>query len=611
MNWKPTWGLLAAAAVVFLFIVLVEHPLRQERLRQASRAVLPGFNGDTITNIEIHPWGKPAIAARRVGGANRLWRLTQPISYPAQSDSVEALLEVLGKLEWQDRITEAELKDRPDAQEQFGFTQPQFSLALQGTGPTRRLEIGDLSPLGDQVFLYVVGNSTICLAGTDLLRVIPRDKIDWRDVALLDLTNTPFQKLRVHSAGGEVDLERDPTNHLWFMKVPLQARADSARINGLLRQLQQVEVRAFVSEDAQADMEPYGLQTSAQTPDLAFTFLQGTNVVAGLQVGASPSNHLELAYARRLDPANIVAVDREPFRAWQGAYTNFLDQHLISVPPSWVESIDVRGEDAFTVQKQSNGQWQVQAGTSFIADALLMEDWLGGLTNIPTEIEKTVVADFSPYGLTRPALHYTVKFGPAAGGLPAAQIDFSTVHNDKVSERRADESSVNTISGGDFDRLPRVSWQLRDRSIWNFASSNVLSVTVHQLGGTRQYLRDPQGDWTFAPGYHAPPFINSPSLEEAVHRLGELRAVYWDGVGNDHLERFGFAEADHSLELAVKRPDRTETLRLEFGVRSPYSHPYASVVRDGQRVIFEFPVDLYENFVEHDLSLPAALRQHH
>ena len=55
--------------------------------------------------------------------------------------------------------------------------------------------------LGDQVFLYVVGNSTICLAGTDLLRVIPRDKNDWRDVALLDLTNTPFQKLRVHSAG--------------------------------------------------------------------------------------------------------------------------------------------------------------------------------------------------------------------------------------------------------------------------------------------------------------------------------------------------------------------------------------------------------------------------
>ena len=194
-----------------------------------------------------------------------------------------------------------------------------------------------------------------------MLRLIPQDKNEWRDPSLLNLATIPFDKLRVHSAGEEVDLERDPTNHLWFMNVPLHARADSALINGLLGQLQQVEVSAFVSDDAQADMEPYGLQTSAQTPDLAFTFLQRTNVVAGLQVGASPSNHLELAYARRLDPANIVVVDREPFRAWQGAYTNFLDQHFISVSPSWIESIDVRGEDAFTVQKQSNGQWQVQA----------------------------------------------------------------------------------------------------------------------------------------------------------------------------------------------------------------------------------------------------------
>jgi hypothetical protein len=49
---------------------------------------------------------------------------------------------------------------------------------------------------------------------------------------------------------------------------------------------------------------------------------------------------------------------------------------------------------------------------------------------------------------------------------------------------------------------------------------------------------------------------------------------------------------------------------LEFGARSPYSHPYASVVRDGQRLIFEFPVDLFENFVEPDLSIATALRRH-
>lgn len=81
-------------------------------------------------------------------------------------------------------------------------------------------------------------------------------------------------------------------------------------------------------------------------------------------------------------------------------------------------------------------------------------------------------------------------------------------------------------------------------------------------------------------------------------------------MGDDSLERFGFAKADHNLEFEVKRPNGVETLRIEFGGRSPYTHPYASVVRDGQRLIFEFPADLFENFVEHDLTIPAALRYH-
>src|SRR5208337_2097682 len=124
----------------------------------------------------------------------------------------------------------------------------------------------------------------------------------------------------------------------------------------------------------------------------------------------------------------------------------------------------VRGDNNFTVQKQTNGQWLVRAGTNFPADALLMEFWLGGLTNFPTEIEKTVVADFSVYGLAPPALRYTVKFGPEARGLAPAEIDFGALTNGRVFERRADELFVNTISANDFQRLPRVSWQLRDRS---------------------------------------------------------------------------------------------------------------------------------------------------
>jgi hypothetical protein len=605
MNWKPTWVLLIAAAVVFAFIVLVEHPIRQERLRQASRTILPGLDPAGVTNIEIQPWGRPAIHAQRAPGTPGAWRLTQPTSYPARSERIEALLDDLAKLEWRDPpITEQELKDRPGAQEQFGFIQPRFSILLQGEGTDHRLEVGDLSPTGDEVFLSVVGGTSIYLAGTELLKFIPQDKDDWRDLSLLNLERISFDSLTVRSAARELDLRRDAKNQLWFMNHPWQARADSGKLNQLIEQISGLSVKKFVSDDPQADLEGFGLQT----PEVTLVFSTGTNRTAILQIGGSPTNQPALVYARRPDLNSIVLVDRESFRPWRADYTNFLDQHFISGSPDWIESIEARGLDDFAVRKETNGHWEVHASQNFPADTALMGFWLASLTNISTAIEKTVVADFSEYGLTNPALRYVIRSGPEAGSNALAQIEFGTNKTGQVFERRTDEDFVNTIDRDDFGRLPRVSWQLRDRRVWSFDSSNVLSLTVHQLGGERKYLRDPEGGWTLAPGYHGPPFPNSPKIEEGVHEIGSLTAVYWDGSGGDSLERFGFPKADFNLEFELKRPGGTETRRIEFGGRSPYYHPYASVVRDGQRLIFEFPADLYDNFVERDLSIPAALR---
>jgi hypothetical protein len=63
------------------------------------------------------------------------------------------------------------------------------------------------------------------------------------------------------------------------------------------------------------------------------------------------------------------------------------------------------------------------------------------------------------------------------------------------------------------------------------------------------------------------------------------------------------------VTLEVKKGDQTETLQVAFGRRSPYLHPYAAVVKNGQRLIFEFPADLFDGLVVPELTLPAALRQ--
>jgi hypothetical protein len=611
MNWKPTWVLLVMAAAMLVFIVLVEHPLRRQRDQQASRLVLPGLDPALVTNIEIHPWGQAIVQAVRQSDTNHSWRLVRPVSYPAHNQLFAALLEALTKLEWVDRISEKELNDRPNAQEEFGFTKPLFTLLLQGSGPDRRLEVGALGAFNDQVSLQVVGNTAIYQTAADILHLLPLDQRIWRDQSLLSLTNVAFQTLRVRSAGQEFELERDPTNQLWFMSKPRPpARANTPKINELLSRLQTNLVSDFVSDDPQAELDSYGLPSTETTPELELSFLNGTNTVAGLQVGRSYTNYAGYAYARRYDPGNIVVIAKDLLKAWQAPYTNFLDQHFISLSPALIASIAVRGNDNFEVQRQTNGQWVVVAGKTFPADSLLMDYWLAEFTNMSTEIAKRVVTDYSDYGLSHPSLQYTVRFSPAAGAQAAVQIDFGTNLAGQVFERRLDEDFVNSLTSNDYDLLPRDSWVLRDREVWNFAASNVVSVTIHQRGGVLEYLRDPDGNWTYAPGFNNQVPINSSATEAAVFQIGRLRAIYWDGVGEEHLERFGFPQADFEVAFEVKQGGTNETYRLQFGERSPtHYHPYASVVRDGQRLIFEFPAGLYENLVESNLTVYTARLQ--
>ena len=590
MNPKNTWLWMAVAAG--LFVLVLFHQRHAREAGSGPVRVLPNLNPIAVTSIQVRPGARMIIRAERTNG---VWQLAGTNVYPAQAASIDNLLVHLARLTPAPYITAHELRHRAKVDEEYGFNTPQASIIIEQPDYPVRLLVGARTAPGDQVFLQVVGVGGVYVVSADFLKYIPRTPEDWRDTTLINLKGVAFDRLSVTNGAKIFELRRDAASKLWRMVYPLQARAYSARAAESLELLQSVTASQFLPEDPKADLEAYGLQS----PELELAFGQGTNTVARLQFGKSPTNDTRLVYARRLGVNAIVTVSKDLLAPWYARVNDFRDPSLVTLTGPVVE-IDVRGADNFSLQQQTNGAWRVLP-QGFPADAGVVKDFLADLSALQiVEFTKDVVIapDLPDYGLASPARQYILKSAAAsAPGGPTntvmAELDFGTNQADKTFARRADENFVYAVKRGDFEGLPSASFQMRERRIWSFSTNDIARATIRQQGKVRQIIRNGPYDWSLVPG-----MTNELAVEDTVSGLCQLTAVGWVGRGAADRARFGFTDNSHQITLESKTGDKAS---VEFNGAAASGVPYGAVTLDGEPWVFECPAWLYR-YVQSHLS---------
>jgi hypothetical protein len=599
MNAKHTWTWALVAAMLFAFIFFFERHLRQPA--PGPEPILPNFKAAAVSSVQVYPAGQFEIRAERVPAGGTKWVLTRPISYPAQATRIEALLTALEHLTpAAPPLTARELRHRPKVEAEYGIENPQASLVIQQDNYSRQVLLGALTAPGDQVFLRVVGVEAIYVVDAGLLKLIPRATNDWRDTALVDLQPLVFDRLLITNAANVIEFQREATNNLWRLTRPLQVRADNVRIAEALQKLQMLHVTQFISDDPRADLESFGLQPAA----LELAFANGTNHVARLLFGKSPTNDASQLFARRDGLASVVIVGGEPLGPWRSPPDFFRDRRLVSLPQT-IGDVEVRGEDTFILQPQSSNGWRM-ASQTFPVDAALADDLVATLAGM--EIAQFVQGaltepDLRKYGLAPPVRQFILKMPATAGAASNtvfAHLSFGLAKDDKVFATRAGEDWVYAVKLADFQRLPSASWQLRDRRIWNFTENDVNRLVVRQAGKTREILRLGTNSWTLAPGSQG--MINSFAIEETAHRFGELAATLWVERAVKDRARYGISTNSLALTFELKRGER---FTIEFGGVAPSQYPYAAVTLDQETWVFEFPRALYQ-LVSAYLTIPAG-----
>lgn len=592
MNSKSTWVWITIAAVLFAAVVGVEKFWRKPPAGLV--ALLPGFKAATVTSVQYIPAGQLEIRADRT---NQTWQLVKPISFPAQAASLDALLTALQQIAPAQVISGAELREHPNADEEFGFNN-RSTLTLLGNEGRRQIHFGSRTAPGDGVYVQVIGVESVFVVDSQLLRFLPAKSDDWRDTALVDLRGLVLDHITVSNANTVIELQQASTNELWRLTAPMSARADNLRLSDALQKLHTTRVAQFVTDAPTADLDTFGFHT----PELVLTLARGTNVLAGLQFGKSPTNDSTLIYVRRAGSPSVLTVERELLRLWQAPLNEFRDPHLVTLLRQ-VDEVEVTGGETFTLQRSATNTWRL-VDAELPLDAGFIGAFLLPLVTAPIQQFKDSItpADLPQFGLAEPVRHVVLRGRAAVGNTNGvlADLSFGAPKDGLVYVRRADENPVYAINHADYVPVARASWQLRDRQIWRFAPTNAVRIVLQRGARKSELRRAGAASWMFAGGSQG--VVNGSEVEKTVQQLAALDAGAWLDRGEDKRGQYGFST--NSLQLTLELRDGTRH-EVEFGGASADGYPHAAVKLNGETWLFEFPIIPYK-YLEFTLLNPSA-----
>ncbi len=601
MNPKHTLTWLAVALALFAFIVAWRF--FQRPAAALPSGVLPGLQPAAVTSIQLSPNNAPEISVVRTNGN---WVMTEPVVYPAQKTSIDALLGALQKLKPAIVISPSDLSQSHNPNSEYGFNSPQLSLAVQSGDERSEILVGSKTAPGDQVFVRVVGREGVFVTDTAWLKLIPGSPDDWRDSSLAGLEDG-CDSIIITNGAKVIELHCDPTNHLWQMTRPLPSRANGNYITSALQQLQAARVSQFVTDNSNADLSAFGLQPA----NLNLWLGRGSNCMAALDLGKSSTNDPSQLFARRDGWNTIVTTAKTPLAPWYGDFNAFRDPYLLELTAP-VTGIEMIGPDTnhFVLQRQAANRWEIE-GEKFPVDPDSVQSLIRALAALRvSQFVKNVVtpADLPAYGLTNPVRQIILSSASGDTNAVIAHLLFGQMGTNEVFVQRTDEDFIYGITPDDFSTVVTADgnvldgrpWEFRDRRIWNFPENDVVQITVRQNGRMRQMNRTGPNKWSLAAGSQG--IINPPAIEEAAHQLGILTAVAWISPNVTNPAIFGLKPGNLSVTVTLKNG---QSMSLDFGAQNGNT-ALAAVTLDGRRWAFVFSPQIFESLIAPYLTIPSS-----
>ncbi|HEX9507783.1 MAG TPA: DUF4340 domain-containing protein, partial [Myxococcales bacterium] len=283
---------------------------RKERAEKIFASSPPGARGPdggapadpVFTSIEIKAKDDTTALEKKEKG----WRITAPVSSPADSYVVDQVLGQLrsGKLQAtvEENPTDADLL-------KYGLKEPKFSVTAFAYAPDARkitLHGGIENPFDGSVYVQREGDKAVYVVDGSVRFALEKSTFDLRDKDVLAVDEPKLQRVDVKTRAQAYSLERN-SDKTWRLVAPRALPADTSAVNSMLSGLRGAKALAFL---------PYSERERARlgldAPSVDATFVQADGGKIRIRLVAASADGGGKAYALREDGSQSVLAEIPP-----------------------------------------------------------------------------------------------------------------------------------------------------------------------------------------------------------------------------------------------------------------------------------------------------------
>jgi hypothetical protein len=526
---------------------------------------------------------KPGAVLFTLGRAGEDWQIQKPVQDLPDPEKLKTILTAVPDI-WVEKFVEGSHKDLAE----YGLKDPEQTIQVtKNNGETLVLLIGKESSKkertvtrpspqfgppqpprtetivdrfryaklkdNDQVFEINEGKLKAIFVGLDVLR----------DAHLARFRSFDANHLEINHAEQTIIIDKD--KGVWKLKKPLEAEADSGKVNDLLDKLSALEAKDKDVID-KGDAKSYGLDKPADTIQVQAEESKGegekkttkTKTFA-FALGKRDSDKKKV-YVRVSGRERINAVDDSIVKLVDQPVLAYRSKRLLDLFTGDLAKLEIhRGDQQFTLE-QEKANWRLTSPVKADADQAKANQLAGDLGRL--EVVEYVANEAKKedldklYGLEKPPLSVTVT--PNKKEKPAQTLLVGKQRGDKGEffAKLASAPGIFVVKKEIHDALDQGSLAFRPRQLWNVKADEIAELRL-QKEDRNELLKREGSSWQIVEPFAAPALPRE--VDKIVKALASPSCVRYEAHIAKELKTYGLDKP--YLRVALTTAEKKDEIK--------------------------------------------------